>query len=158
MTTSGDNLSESSQGASPAPTRASNPKVLIFEFLRYVVVGGVAFVVDWGTLVLVQELLLKDFACGVYVATACGFFTGLLTNYILSLIFVFTQAKDRGKGRSVGAFLVFGIIGLLGLLWTELGMWIGYGLLGWNYQIVKVLVAGAVLMWNYLGRKILIFR
>ena len=132
-------------------------KVLVLEFLRYVVVGGIAFVADFGTLWLTQELLFKPFAWGVYAATACGFFVGLAVNYALSLAFVFTQAKDRGRGRSVGAFLVFGVVGLLGLGWTELGMWLGYDVLGWDYRIVKVFVTGAVLMWNYLGRKILIF-
>ena len=132
-------------------------EVLIGEFLRYAVVGGIAFLADFGTLVAVQELFLKGMAGGVYIATACGFAVGLAVNYALSLWFVFTQKKDRGKGRSLGAFLMFGVVGLLGLGWTELGMWVGVALLGWNYRIVKILVAGAVLVWNYLGRKILIF-
>ena len=132
-------------------------RTLVFEFLRYVVVGGIAFLADFGTLVAAQELFLKRFACGVYVATVLGFVVGLAVNYALSLMFVFTQKKDRGKGRSVGAFVVFGIVGLLGLLWTELGMWVGIELLKWNYMVVKVLVTGAVLVWNYLGRKLLIF-
>ena len=37
-------------------------------------------------------------------------------------------------------------------------MWLGVAVLGWNYQVVKVLVTGAVLVWNYAGRKVLIFR
>lgn len=133
-------------------------RILFWEFMRYVVVGGVAFLVDFGTMVGCQELFFERFPWGLYVSTAMGFFTGLTANYILSLIFVFTQAKDQGKGRSVGAFLIFGIIGAFGLLWTELGMWVGVALLGWNYMIVKVLVTGAVLLWNYGGRKVLIFR
>ena len=131
--------------------------VLAGEFLRYAIVGGVAFLADFGTLVAVQELFLKSYKWGVYLATIFGFIVGLVVNYVLSLWFVFTQKKDLGKGRSVGAFLVFGIIGLLGLFWTELGMWIGIEILKWNYMIVKMLVTGAVLVWNYLGRKILIF-
>ena len=135
-----------------------NEKIkLLLEFMRYCVVGGLAFVADFATLVLAQELLLKQFAWGVYVATVCGFVVGLAVNYAFSLWFVFTDKQDRGKGRSVGAFLVFGIIGLMGLGWTELGMWLGIELLDWNYMIVKVLVTGAVLVWNYLGRKLLIF-
>lgn len=130
---------------------------LIFEFLRYVIVGGLAFVADFGALVAAQELVLGAFTWGVYVSTVVGFVVGLAVNYSLSLLFVFTQAKDKGKGRTVGAFVVFGIIGLLGLGWTELGMWLGIEMLGWNYMIVKILVTGAVLMWNYLGRKLLIF-
>lgn len=133
-------------------------KTLIMEFLRYAVVGGVAFCVDFGVLVGAQELLFDGYPWGLYAATATGFIAGLVANYILSLVFVFTQPKDRGKGRSVGAFLVFGMVGALGLLFTELGMWVGVEWLCWNYMIVKVLVTGAVLVWNYLGRKILIFR
>ena len=131
--------------------------VLVGEFLRYCVVGGIAFLADFGTLVAAEELLLKDNFLGVYIATVLGFVIGLTVNYALSLCFVFTQKKDRGKGRSVSAFVIFGVVGLLGLFWTELGMWIGIELLSWNYMIVKVLVTGAVLFWNYLGRKLLVF-
>ena len=134
-----------------------NIVTLTAEFFRYTIVGGIAFLADFGTLIAAQELFLKQYSCGVYVATVLGFIVGLAVNYALSLWFVFTQKKDRDMGRSVGAFLVFGVIGLLGLLWTELGMWVGIELLGWNYMVVKILVTGAVLVWNYLGRKILIF-
>ncbi len=127
------------------------------EFLRYVVVGGLAFLVDLGTLTLAQELIFKTIPFGIYLATAIGFVVGLTVNYALSLRLVFTQEKDRGKGRTVSAFLVFGLIGLLGLGWTELGMWIGVSVLGGHYARVKIVVTGAVLLWNYLGRKILIF-
>jgi len=130
---------------------------LAYEFMRYAVVGGLAVVADFGTLVLTQELFLKDVSNGVYIATVFGFAVGLVVNYLLSLWFVFTQPKDCGKGRSVGAFLVFGVVGLMGLGWTELGMWVGVAVLEWHYMVVKVLVTGVVLMWNYLGRKILIF-
>ena len=132
--------------------------ILIGEFFRYAIVGGIAFLADFGTLVAAQELFLKQYPSGVYIATVFGFVVGLAVNYALSLWFIFTQKKDKGKGRSLGAFLVFGVIGLLGLLWTELGMWAGIELLEWNYMVVKVLVTGAVLVWNYLGRKVLIFR
>lgn len=130
---------------------------LFSEFLRYAVVGGIAFVADFGTLVASQEVYLKTFSAGVYIATVFGFVVGLAVNYVLSLWFVFTSASDRGKGRSVGAFFVFGVIGLLGLGWTELGMWLGIELLHLNYMLVKVFVTAVVLLWNYLGRKILIF-
>lgn len=131
---------------------------LTLEFLRYVVVGGLAFIADFSSLVAAQELLFKPFSWGVYASTVIGFLVGLAVNYYLSLRFVFTQEKDRGKGRSFGAFVVFGLIGVIGLGLTELGMWIGVEILTWNYMIVKVLVTGAVLAWNYLGRKVLIFR
>lgn len=127
------------------------------EFLRYCLVGGIAFLADFWTLVLAQELFLKNYAYGVYVATVLGFIVGLAVNYSLSLKFVFKREEYKGKGRNVATFFMFGAIGLVGLLWTELGMWIGIEALAWNYRIVKVLVTGVVLGWNYLVRKILVF-
>ena len=131
---------------------------LLMEFLRYAVVGGLAFVADFFSLVAAQELMFKNFSWGIYAATVIGFVVGLAVNYVLSILFVFTQAKDRGKGRSFCAFVVFGLIGIIGLGLTEFGMWVGVEILTWNYMVVKVLVTGAVLAWNYLGRKVLIFR
>ena len=130
---------------------------LMLEFMRYAVVGGIAFLADFGTLVLFQELLFRQMQYGVYLATVFGFLAGLAVNYFLSLRFVFTRPEDKSKGRSFGAFAVFGVVGLLGLVWTECGMWIGVEFLRCNYMIVKVFVTVAVLAWNYLGRKILIF-
>ena len=131
---------------------------LFLEFLRYALVGGLAFLADFGVLVGTQELFLHRWPWGVYAATVCGFIVGLAINYVLSLLFVFTQARERGKGRSFGAFVVFGIIGLAGLGLTELGMWVGIGCLHGNYRVVKILVTGVVLTWNYLGRKLIIFK
>ena len=132
-------------------------KPIVTEFARYLLVGGTAFIVDFGTLVLFKQFILPDWnGLGLYIATALGFIAGLVYNYILSLVFVFTRAK--GKGRSVGAFIVFAVIGLIGLALTELGMYIGVDLLKLYYMLVKVFVTAVVLIWNYAARKILIFK
>ncbi len=133
------------------------PYAMLKEFARYAIVGGVAFLADFGTLVLVQETALRTFEWGVYVSTVMGFLVGLAVNYVLSLKFVFTRDGDAGKGRTAGAFLAFGAIGLIGLAATELGMWVGVEILEWNYRVVKFLVTGLVLAWNYLGRRIFVF-
>ena len=126
------------------------------EFLRYVVVGGAAFVADLTVLVAVRELFLKPYPWGVYVAAVIGFMAGLAVNYVLSIKFCFVAAKE-GKGRTVGAFILFAVICVLGLVFTEIGMWIGVEIFRWHYVVVKVLVAGIVLIWNYSAKKILIF-
>ena len=73
------------------------------EFLRYLVVGGTAFLVDYATLYLLSHIVFRSMGdFGVYLATAIGFVAGLTYNYILSLIWVFQCAKERRQGRSVG--------------------------------------------------------
>ena len=134
-------------------------KRLIKEFSRYLVVGGTAFLVDYGVLFLFGHYVFQNLGdMGVYLATALGFLAGLTYNYILSLAWVFRGAKERNQGKSVGGFLLFAIIGVIGLLLTEGGMYIGYQLLQIHYMIVKLFVAAFVLLWNYGARKLLIFR
>jgi putative flippase GtrA len=132
---------------------------LLFEFLRYCLVGGASFLIDAAVLTLCWEFLLPDLGrYRLYVATAIGFTAGLIFNYFLSLIFVFRASDNKRTGRSAAAFAVFALIGAVGLGLTELGMYAGTALLGLHYLLVKILVTGIVLIWNYLGRKLLIFK
>ena len=121
---------------------------LFWEFFRYAVVGGIAFLADYGTLFLFQEL---------FISTAAGFIVGLIVNYVLSLTFVFRRKDNRGSGKSVAAFLIFTVVGVIGLGLTELIMYLGTELLHIRYLIVKIAAAAIVLVWNYVGRKVLIF-
>lgn len=121
---------------------------LFWEFFRYAVVGGIAFLADYGTLFLFQEL---------FISTAAGFIVGLIVNYVLSLTFVFRRKDNRGSGKSVAAFLIFTVVGVIGLGLTELIMYLGTELLHISYLIVKIAAAAIVLVWNYVGRKVLIF-
>jgi putative flippase GtrA len=74
----------------------------------------------------------------------------------MCLKFVFSSAKN-GLGKSTKDKFLFLIIGILGLGMSELGMFIGVSLLKIAYPIVKVIIAGVVMIWNYLARKFFIF-
>ncbi len=145
----------------------SNPKLnksTIFEFLRYVIVGGVSAVVDMGVNYVMLYFVLggtKDDHLLVALAVTAGFLVGLTVNYILSNIFVFSTAEQRQKGRTVGAFLIYLAVGVIGY-----GLTVGLTLLGtliigdsgiW-YLLMTCVVKGLVLIWNYIGRKILVYK
>lgn len=131
---------------------------VIKEFLRYAVVGGISFLADFGTLTLFEELIFRQQTdWQIFISTAAGFIAGLIINYILSLIFVFRAKDNRNSGKSVGDFLIFTLVGVIGLGITEGLMHLGVNVLGFHYMITKIVTAGIVLVWNYLGRKILIF-
>lgn len=94
---------------------------LFWEFFRYAVVGGIAFLADYGTLFLFQELILTGGTpWELFISTAAGFIVGLIVNYVLSLTFVFRRKDNRGSGKSVAAFLIFTVVGVIGLGLTEL--------------------------------------
>lgn len=134
-------------------------KGLFFEFLRYCIVGGVSFVIDFGILTVFYQFVFHQ--SGQYslgISTALGFIAGLIVNYLLSIFFVFLSAKNDKKGRDLKSFFAFAIIGIIGLTLTELGMHLGVNMLTWNYMIVKIIVTALILIWNYVMRKIIIFK
>jgi Predicted membrane protein len=135
-------------------------KETMSEIMRYLVVGGTAFLLDTGVLYLTETFLFEDLGkTGILLATALGFIAGLIYNYILSILFVFKKASEKVKGKQLRSFLIFAVIGIIGLGLTEGGMYAGINLFGSSfYLVIKVFVAAVVLMWNYIGRKILIFK
>ena len=151
-----------------------NKKALIAEFLRYAVVGGIAFVIDFGVFALFREFVFGggNGVAAITVSTAAGFIAGLAVNYVLSMMMVFRTKKQQEQGRNLKAVLVFAVIGVIGLGLTELLQWLGEAKLltstmgkeldsaigGLGVYAVKIVVAGIVLIWNYVGRKIFVFK
>lgn len=129
-----------------------------WEFFRYLFAGGFAFVVDFATLIGCRELLFRDQAWGVYLSVLLAFAAGHVTNYLLSLWFVFRDPEERRKGWTWKAFWLFAAVGASGAGITEFGMWIGYGILGGNYVLVKVVMAAVVFVWNFIGRKLIVLK
>lgn len=132
-------------------------KKLLIQFLKYSVVGCVAFVADFLTLTLVYRVLLTHWPYGLFAGTAAGFVVGTVVNYGISKKMVFQQAASRAK-KVVTEFLGYALVGLIGLLLTELGMYLGVEMLACHYGFTKTLVSGLVLIWNFLARRFLVYR
>ena len=133
----------------------SSRKTLL-QFIRYIFAGGLAFIVDFSTLIACREFLFADFTWGVYAAVVLAFLAGHVTNYALSIWLVFSDPEERRKGLTMRAFWLFALCALIGMGVTELGMWIGYGLMCFHYVAVKVVMAALVFIMNFVGRKIIV--
>ena len=142
----------------------SKHRGLIFEILRYCIVGGVAAVVDMGANYAMLYFVLgatKDDGWQVALSVTVGFIVGLTVNYILSNLFVFNKESQQKKGKTVKAFLIYAAVGVIGY-----GISVGLTLLGTNfigdtgfwYLVLTCFVKLVVLIWNYIGRKIFVYR
>lgn len=150
-------------------------KELFWEIFRFLLVGGTATVFDYAVAYLFYQWILPASVVGnvwsLIISTAFGFGVGLTVNWILSVHFVFRQVKDKKQSSSKKSFLIFTIIGLIGLGITEIGMFAVNVLptitlfssptfLGaeWKWWIMKCVMTCIVLVWNYIGRKIFVFK
>ncbi len=123
----------------------------LIKFFRYAFVGGIAFVVDYCGFA-VTSLILGDGTFSVVAATTVGFIAGLITNFILSKKFVFTENANVG---AAGEFMVYTVIGIGGYIFNILLMLLFVKFM--NKYIAKIVVALIVLVYNYLARKIILY-
>ena len=120
----------------------------IIQFIRYIFVGGAAFVADAAALWILEK------AMHYLLATALAFVIGLVVNFTLSKKFVFTDAQHN-KAKE---FTVYALIGVAGLGITELLMYIFTDKLGIYFMLSKIVTAAMVLIWNFTARKIILYR
>lgn len=120
---------------------------LLLQIFKFIMVGGLAFVIDYLTLIICKEV----FNLNVLVSAAIAFTVSVIFNYILSIKWVFDVDKSKSEKKNFVIFIVFSIIGLL---LTELIMWVGTDILKVNYLLVKIIATAIVMVFNFVTRKL----
>ena len=120
------------------------------QLFRYCFVGGLAFIVDYGLLVLLTEV------CGLHylISATISFIAGLIVNYLLSTSWIFRKSKLENKWAE---FIVFAIIGVIGLGLNNLLLYLFTDIIHIHYMISKLITTGIVMIWNFGARKIILF-
>ena len=121
-------------------------KELFIQIFRFLIVGGLAFVIDYVTLIICKEV----FNIPVLISSAIAFTISVIANYILSIKWVFNVDKNESKEKNFILFIIFSIIGLL---LTELIMWFGTDIIKISYLIVKIVATAIVMVFNFVTRK-----
>ena len=121
------------------------------SFMRYLVAGGLGFVIDYGVLALCYEVLELHY---IWSAMA-GFTLGLVFVYISSNRWVF--AKRRLPDKVWLEFLIFAALGIAGLGLTVLFMWLFVDVCEIYPLIAKLFTTVLVLLWNFGSRKVILY-
>lgn len=128
------------------------------EVIRFVITGGVCFVVEFIALVLLRDTVHLD----TLIATPIAFLISVVVNYLLCMAWVFEGTKDGGNSAKVG-FAVTSVIGLLlnELLMLLLRVLLGedtvlftlFGFTATMYMLNKVIATLLVMIWNYFTKR-----
>jgi putative flippase GtrA len=124
---------------------------LLIQLIRYVVVGGVAFLVDWGLLYILTEFVGLHYL----LSATLSFLAGLVVNYVLSTYWIFRHSKLSNQWAE---FIIYSIIGVIGLGLNNLFLFLLTDKVGLHYMVSKIIVAAVVMLWNFFARKFILFK
>lgn len=121
-------------------------KKIINQLLKFGVVGGIAFIVDYSVLFVCTDFL------GIYylVSSLISFTVSTIFNYYASVKWVFDVDQKKNQKKNFLTFIIFSLIGL-GL--NQFIMWFGVDSLHIHYMLVKIGATAIVMIFNFVTRK-----
>lgn len=122
-------------------------KKLLAQFMKFGIVGVIAFVIDYGFMVLLTEV----FNVPYLISTTVSFIISVVFNYFASMRFVFKRKDDMSRRRE---FIIFVVLSVIGLAINDVFMWLMVDFLYIDYRISKIVVTFIVAVWNFVTRKI----
>jgi len=123
---------------------------LSVQVIRGLIVAAIAFVVDFGMLLVFKEII------GIHylLAATLSFGLGVVVSYYLSIHWVFANRKFSNRHAEFIIFLIICTIGLGLNLVIIAGM---VQLLGIDYRFAKVVSTVVVFFWNFVARKKILY-
>lgn len=115
-------------------------------FVRYCLVSGIALTVDVAILTISHDMLEWHYL----LATTIGFVAGVIANYLLCIVWVFSDSRFSSRGFE---FLLTAGIATAGLLINDLLMWLMISQFSMYYLVAKAMAAVAVFFWNFIIRQ-----
>lgn len=124
-------------------------KTLAAQFAKFGVVGFLAFLIDYGVLMVLTQALGWD----PVLSAAISFVISVVFNYLASMRYVFTRRDDLSRRKE---FVLFVVLSVIGLGINELVIWAGTAAFGVGALAVtatKIVATVIVALWNFWSRK-----
>ena len=146
-------------------TKEEKRKNLIAQIIKFGLVGGSSFVIDFVITLIVSKVCRSaglDVATAATVGSVFGFCISLIYNYIMSMRFVFERRDDMNRGKEFTIFLLLSLVGMginsaimyFGVLAFEKGLpALVKAYPSWVTAGVKMFATGVVMVYNFISRK-----
>ena len=119
---------------------------LVQQFMKFGVVGIIAFAIDYGLMVLLTEA----FGINYLISATVSFIVSVVFNYLASMRYVFTHKEGLSRRRE---FVIFVVLSVIGLAINDALMFLGTSFLGISYLITKIAATAVVMVYNFVTRK-----
>lgn len=120
---------------------------LCIQIFKFIIVGGIATIIDFVFLYLFKEFLHFP----VVLSNTLSFSISVIYNYIASVQWVFEVDHEKDQKRQ---FVLFIILSVIGLFLNDFIMWLCIKLMAIYYLLAKVIATIIVMVFNFVTRKI----
>jgi putative flippase GtrA len=124
--------------------------LLVWEFLKFCIVGSSGMVIDFGSTWLLKEKLRIN----KYFANSTGFILAATSNYLLNRYWTFHSENTK----VVTEYFSFVLISVIGLGINNLVVYVLTEKVKLNFYISKLFAVGAVTLWNFSMNYLITFR
>ena len=124
-------------------------KKLIMQIIKFGMVGGLCFLIDYGVMIFLTEI----FNINYLISSGISFTVSVIVIYILSMQFVFETEKDDSAMKK---FIIFVVLSVIGLIINQILMWILVDKIGIFYMISKIGATVIVMVYNFITRKLIL--
>lgn len=119
-------------------------KKKIFEIIKFILNGGICFLLDYGFMILLKEIYNVNYI----LASSLGFIISVSVNYYLCILWVFNGVDKRNTNM-----VLFIGSSVLGLLLNTIILYFLVEVVYMHYMISKIVATLVVMVWNYIMKK-----
>lgn len=124
---------------------------LFVQIFKFAIVGGIATIIDWA----VYYVLFNFLNINPLIANVGAFTISVIYNYIASIKWVFEVDENISKKKMFTEFIILSIIGLI---LTEIIIYVGNVKLKIDPMIIKIIATAITMIFNFVTRKIFLER
>ena len=132
---------------------------LLREYYRYIIVGLFITALDFSMIAFQKEIILARIAPNnihcVLIAVGISYSVACFIQYLLSVKYIFSESKAT---KNIKSFIIFFLIGVVGLVILEYMMSYFIGVLNLNLYIAKVFATGIIFSFNFGTKRFLLFK
>ncbi len=121
----------------------------ISQYIGFFIIGVFCFAIDIFLLYLLKDIFKSD----LYLSASLAFVLATFINYLLNLRYVFVGGK-HARHKEI---LLFFLVGIGGLIFTLILMYVLVDLLFLFYLVAKVITVLVVSFYSFLFRKYFVF-
>ncbi len=120
------------------------------QFIRYGISGGLAFTIDFLSLIILTEYYDLHYL----ISAAIAFTMGLIIIYLISIFWIFDKRRFANNFFEI---LIFSLIGIGGIVLNEIFIWLFTEIFLAYYLISKVISTLLIYPYNFFTKKYLLF-